>query len=72
MVKDTFSTGATTLDISQVLSGFAGKGNPILERTAKDDAWRFVSPKLKVVLRLALVLAQDGRVDKADYMEKLL
>lgn len=71
-LKKTFDTGSTTLNISQVLSGFASGDNPILERTPKDDGWRFTSPKVRIALRIGLIQAEDGRVVKANYLDKLV
>ena len=62
IVRDTFAVNDATLNVSAILSGFAKLKNPIIRRTPKQDAWRFVSPKLKMAIRTKLYRTDDGRV----------
>lgn len=71
-LKSEFDLNGKVVNASQILSSFSSGDNPILERTPKDDAWRFLSPRLKIVLRAALEKNDRGRVIKADYMEKFV
>lgn len=52
------------LNLPQMLAPFAKAENPILRRTPKNDAYRFVSPKLKMVIRAGLQLDNDNKVVK--------
>lgn len=61
LVRGEFSVGPATLNVSAILSGFGGSENPIVRRTPKQDAWRFVSPKLKMAIRAKL---QKGAYEK--------
>lgn len=62
IVRENFDVGNATLNVSAILSGFSKLKNPIIRRTPKQDAWRFVSPKLKMAIRTKLYKADDGRV----------
>ncbi|WP_303764069.1 hypothetical protein [Sphingobium yanoikuyae] len=59
ILKEHFEVGDATLNVSQILSGFADESNPIIRRTPKADAWRFVSPKLKMAIRAKLQKKDD-------------
>lgn len=61
ILKEHFEVGDATLNVSQILSGFADENNPIIRRTPKADAWRFVSPKLKMAIR-AKLQKKDNKV----------
>ncbi|HYJ31446.1 MAG TPA: ATP-binding protein [Allosphingosinicella sp.] len=64
LVRETFDVAnAATLNVSQILSGFADASSPLIRRTPKQDAWRFVSPKLKMAIRTRFKISADGRVD---------
>jgi len=65
ILKDHFEIGDATLNVSQILSGFADESNPIIRRTPKADAWRFVSPKLKMAIRAKLQKRDDKVVVRA-------
>ncbi len=62
IVRDNFEVKDATLNVSAILSGFAKLKNPLIRRTPKQDAWRFVSPKLKMAIRTKLYRTDDGRV----------
>ena len=62
IVRDNFEVNDATLNVSAILSGFAKLKNPLIRRTPKQDAWRFVSPKLKMAIRTKLYRTDDGRV----------
>jgi hypothetical protein len=62
IVRENFDVEDATLNVSQILSGFASASNPLIRRTPKQDAWRFVSPKLKMAIRTRLRKTQDGKV----------
>lgn len=62
IVRENFEVKDATLNVSAILSGFAKLKNPIIRRTPKQDAWRFVSPKLKMAIRTKLYRTDDGRV----------
>lgn len=59
IVRDNFDVRGAALNVSQILSGFAAASNPLIRRTPKQDAWRFVSPKLKMAIRARLVKNGD-------------
>jgi hypothetical protein len=64
LVREAFDVpDDSTLNVSQILSGFASASSPLIRRTPKQDAWRFVSPKLKMAIRTKLRKAADGSVD---------
>ncbi|RZT56972.1 AAA domain-containing protein [Sphingomonas sp. BK036] len=63
IVRDTFSITDTQLSVSRILTEFGEAANPIIRRTPKADAWRFVSPKLKMAIRTKLHITPDGKVD---------
>lgn len=72
ILKKEFEVGSVSLNISQILSGFANLDNPILKRTPKDDAWRFVSPKFKIAIRVGLHKNEEGKVEKANFVKEMV
>lgn len=52
------------LNLPQMLASFAKAENPLIRRTPKNNAYRFVSPKLKMVIRAGLQLDTEHRVVK--------
>lgn len=62
IVRKSFDVGGATLNISQILSGFADEENPIITRNPQADAWRFVSPKYRMAIRALLKKENDGRI----------
>lgn len=62
ILRRNFNVGGATLNISQILSGFADEKNPIITRNPKADAWRFVSPKYRMAIRALLKKEPDGRI----------
>jgi hypothetical protein len=62
IVRRSFDVGGATLNISQILSGFADEENPIITRNPQADAWRFVSPKYRMAIRALLRKEHDGRI----------
>lgn len=62
ILRKNFNVGSATLNISQILSGFADETNPIITRNPQADAWRFVSPKYRMAIRALLKKEADGRI----------
>lgn len=62
ILRQNFDVKDATLNVSQILSGFASAKNPIIRRTPKEDAWRFISPKLKMAIRSKMSVTNDGKV----------
>ncbi len=62
ILRKYFNVGGATLNISQILSGFAAEDNPIITRNPQADAWRFVSPKYRMAIRALLKKESDGRI----------
>jgi len=62
IVRENFDVEDSTLNVSQILSGFASAQNPIIRRTPKQDAWRFVSPKFKMAIRSKMRKSEDNKV----------
>jgi hypothetical protein len=62
ILRDNFDVGEAKLNVSQILSGFASAANPLIRRTPKQDAWRFVSPKLKMAIRGKLMKDASGKL----------
>ena len=44
------------LNLFQMLANFANARNPLLRRTPRGDAYRFISPKVRMALRAGLVV----------------
>jgi hypothetical protein len=62
ILRKNFNVDNATLNISQILSGFADEESPIITRNPKADAWRFVSPKYRMAIRALLKKEADGRL----------
>lgn len=62
ILRKNFDVGDATLNLSQILSGFADEVSPIITRNPKADAWRFVSPKYRMAIRALLTKEADGRI----------
>ena len=62
VLRKNFDVGGATLNIAQILSGFADETNPIITRNPQADAWRFVSPKYRMAIRALLKKETDGRI----------
>jgi hypothetical protein len=62
VLRRNFDVGGATLNIAQILSGFAAETNPIITRNPQADAWRFVSPKYRMAIRALLKKETDGRI----------
>jgi hypothetical protein len=60
----TVSTENTTLNIAQVLSQLSKGERPLVKRSPKGDAFTFVDPRYRVVLRTMLFKTPDERVEK--------
>lgn len=58
------STKDTVLDIPGMMSKFSSSENPILRKTKKEDAYRFVSPKYRMAIRAMLEISENERVQK--------
>ncbi|WP_294393125.1 AAA family ATPase [uncultured Sphingomonas sp.] len=52
------------LNLPQMLASFSKAENPLIRRTPKNNAYRFVSPKLKMAIRAGLQLDAEHRVVK--------
>ncbi|WP_085808578.1 AAA family ATPase [Sphingomonas sp. TZW2008] len=52
------------LNLPQMLASFAKAENPLIRKTPKNNAYRFVSPKLKMVIRAGLQRDTENRVIK--------
>ena len=59
-----FSTIGTTLNIAQVLAQLASGARPIIKRSPKGDAYSFVDPHYRMILRIMLIKTDDERVSK--------
>lgn len=65
IVRDEFDVEENiNLNLPQMLAKFAKAENPLIRRTPKNDAYRFVSPKLKMVIRAGLQLDNEHKVVK--------
>lgn len=62
IVRENFAIEGAQLNVSRILTEFGEASNPIIRRTPKADAWRFVSPKLKMAIRTKLYKTADGKV----------
>ena len=60
------STKGVSLNISGMMSELSSKENPIIKRTSKGTAYRFVSPKYRMCLRFMLNKDEDGKITKVD------
>lgn len=68
IVRDEFpaSTEGVQLNISQLLGELASADNPIIRRTPKGDAYRFVNPKYRMCIRAMLDVDTAGAIEKVD------
>lgn len=65
IVREEFSVDeGINLNLPQMLASFAKADNPLIRRTPKNNAYRFVSPKLKMVIRAGLQIDGENRVVK--------
>jgi hypothetical protein len=62
IVREEFEVGGATLNVSQILSGFAGANHPIIRRAPKQNQWKFVTPKYRMAIRTKLRKLADGRL----------
>lgn len=58
------STKKVALNVTQMLSELSQQPSPLVRRTPKGDAYRFVNPKLKVCARAMLLKSSDETVEK--------
>lgn len=58
------STHGIDLNIPQILAGFAKGDRPLVRRSPKGDAYTFVDPRYRVVLRVMLAVAAQEQVQK--------
>ena len=58
------STHDTALNAAQMLSTIAGTDRPIIRRSPKGDAYTFVDPRYRMVLRAMLVKTPDERIER--------
>lgn len=58
------STRDTTLNVPQMVAQLASGERPVVKRSPKGDAYSFVDPRYRMVLRAMLVLTEDERVAK--------
>lgn len=64
-VRDTFKVEKSiNLNIPQILASFVNADNPLLRRLPTGEGYRFVSPKLRMIIRARFKLDEDGRVVK--------
>lgn len=65
IVREEFNVDeGINLNLPQMLASFAKVDNPLIRRTPKNNAYRFVSPKLKMVIRAGLQRDSENRVIK--------
>lgn len=62
IVRENFETSGATLNVSQILSGFAAAKHPIIRRAPKQNLRKFVTPKYRMAIRAKLKRTSDGRV----------
>jgi len=58
------STAKTTLNMPQILASFVKGEYPLVKRSPKGDAYTFVDPRYRVVLRLMLTVSPEEKVLK--------
>jgi len=61
------STDGTALNIPQMLASFASGDRPIIKRSPKGDAFYFVDPRYRMVLRAMLVVKDEKVVKRPIY-----
>lgn len=59
-----FSTKGTTLNVPQVMAQLSSGDRPIIKRSPKGDAYSFVDPRYRMLLRIMLIKTEDERVEK--------
>jgi Cdc6-like AAA superfamily ATPase len=59
------TTNGVVLNSAQALTTLGEGPNPLLRRTPKGDAYRFVSPKLRMAIRAGLKKGDDEKVEKS-------
>lgn len=64
------STKDTLLDIPGMMSKFSSSDNPLIRRTKKDDAYRFVSPKYRMAIRAILEKGPNEKVRRTTTSNK--
>ena len=65
VVRDVFDVNEDiNLNLLQMLASFSKADNPLIRRTPKNNAYRFVSPKLKMAIRAGLQKDGENRVVK--------
>jgi Cdc6-like AAA superfamily ATPase len=64
-VRDSFDVeSGINLNIPQILASFTKVDNPLLRRHPSGEGYRFVSPKLKMIIRARFKLDDENRVVK--------
>lgn len=58
------STADTLLDIPGMMSKFGATENPLIRRSKKEEAYRFVSPKYRMAIRAMLARTDGEKVQK--------
>ena len=58
------STLGTALNPAQILAALAGTERPVVRRSPKGDAFTFVDPRYRMVLRAMLTRTSDERVER--------
>lgn len=68
IVTDIFFENAAyvTLNVNQIMADLSKRETPIIRRTPKGNAYRFCSPKYRMMLRLMLEVTEENRVAKRD------
>jgi hypothetical protein len=61
------NTKEVTLNVNQAMTSLEQAENAIVRRTTKGDAYRFVSPKLRMAIRAGLRKTKQETVEKAFY-----
>lgn len=66
IVREQFpqSTNQTNLNISAVLSQLSKGDKPLIKRSPKGDAFTFVDPRYRIVLRAVLLKNSQEKVEK--------
>lgn len=63
------STENTLLDIPGMMSKFSALENPLIRRSKKEEAYRFVSPKYRMAIRAMLARVAGEKVQKVISLE---
>lgn len=61
------STDGTALNLPQMLASFAGGDRPLIKRSPKGDAFHFVDPRYRMVLRAMLVVKEEKVLKRPIY-----